>query len=146
MLLQHGEPVWIYPRITDAFVIESIVAGAVIFIGAIGFIILYQSTKHIYNTRYARMLIAVGFILATATFIILQYIIIQAKTAVKTKKRILWIINLVWVGPIQNFLHKSFCNTHFTFIQYTYRSVTKHHCFNFLQWYFDCIIVSIFQY
>ncbi|TFG19776.1 MAG: hypothetical protein EU530_05200 [Promethearchaeota archaeon] len=76
----QGEPIWIYPRITDAFVIESIVAGAVIFIGAIGFIILYQSTKHIYNTRYARLLIAVGFILATVTFIILQYIIIQAKS------------------------------------------------------------------
>jgi hypothetical protein len=75
-----GTPVWIYPSITDAFVIESIVAGAIIFIGAVGFIILYQSTKHIYNTRYARMLIVVGFILATLSFVILQYVIIQAKT------------------------------------------------------------------
>ena len=77
---QQGNPVWIYPSITDAFVIESIIAGAVIFIGAIGFLTLYQSTKHIYNTRYARMLIAVGFALATIMFVILQYIIIQAKT------------------------------------------------------------------
>ena len=77
---QQGNPVWIYPSITDAFVIESIIAGAVIFIGAIGFIILYQSTKHIYNTRYARMLIAVGFALATIMFVILQYIIIQQKS------------------------------------------------------------------
>jgi hypothetical protein len=75
-----GKPVWIYPSITDAFVIESIVAGAVIFIGAVGFLILYQATKHVYNTRYARMLIVIGFILATLTFVILQYVIIKAKT------------------------------------------------------------------
>ena len=67
-----GNPVWIYPSIADAFVIESIVAGAVIFIGAIGFIILYQSTKHIYNTRYARILITIGFILATMSFVMLD--------------------------------------------------------------------------
>jgi hypothetical protein len=76
---QSGTPIWIYPSITDAFVIESIVAGSVIFIGAVGFIILYQSTKHIYNTRYARILITIGFIMATVTFIILQFIIIQRK-------------------------------------------------------------------
>lgn len=76
---QDGTPVWILPSITDAFVIESIVAGAVIFIGAFGFIILYQSTKHIYNTRYARILIAIGFIMAAVSFIILQFIIIQRK-------------------------------------------------------------------
>jgi hypothetical protein len=76
---EQGEPMWIYPSITEAFVIESIVAGAIIFIGAIGFIILYQSTKHIYNTRYARILIAVGFILAAFTFSVLQYIVIQGK-------------------------------------------------------------------
>ncbi len=77
-----GAPLWIYPSITDAFVIESIVAGAIIFIGAIGFIILYQSTKHIYNTRYARILITVGFILAAFTFGILQYIVIEGKVNV----------------------------------------------------------------
>ncbi len=76
---QAGDPIWIWPSITDAVVIESIVAGAVIVIGAIGFIILYQSTKHIYNTRYARILITIGFILSTTTFVILQYIIIQRK-------------------------------------------------------------------
>ncbi|MBN2157318.1 MAG: hypothetical protein JW776_14830 [Candidatus Lokiarchaeota archaeon] len=74
-----GNPMWIYPSITDAFVIESIVAGAIIFIGAIGFLLLYQSTKHIYNTRYARILITIGFILATFSFVVLQYIIIQVK-------------------------------------------------------------------
>jgi len=77
---KDGNPVWVFPSITDAFLIESIVAGVVIFIGAIGFIILYQSTKHIYNIRYARILITIGFILATFTFVILQFVIIKRKT------------------------------------------------------------------
>jgi hypothetical protein len=69
-----GNPVWLYPSINDAFVIESIVAGIVIFIGAIGFIILYQSTKHMYNTAYAQKLIATGVVMAVFSFALLQYI------------------------------------------------------------------------
>ncbi len=62
-----------------AFVIESIVAGVIIFIGAIGFIIIYQSTKHMYNTSYAQKLIAVGVVMAVFSFTILQYIAIARK-------------------------------------------------------------------
>lgn len=74
-----GNPVWLYPSINDAFVIESIVAGVIIFIGAIGFIIIYQSTKHMYNTSYAQKLIAAGVVMAVFSFTILQYIAIARK-------------------------------------------------------------------
>jgi hypothetical protein len=75
----NGDPIWLYPSVNDAFIIESFVAAAIIFIGAFGFIALYQSTKHVYNTSYAQKLIAMGVFLAAFSFLILQYIMINGK-------------------------------------------------------------------
>jgi len=57
----NGDPIWLYPSINDAFVIESFVAASIIFIGSLGFLVLYQSTKHLYNPSYAQKLIAIKF-------------------------------------------------------------------------------------
>ena len=76
---QGGEPLWVYPSINDAFIIESIAAAIVIFIGGIGFMILYQATKNLYNPSYAQKLIALGFGLALFSFIFLQYFIVNLK-------------------------------------------------------------------
>lgn len=77
---RQGDPVWVYPSINDAFVIESIVAAAIIFIGAVGFLILYQSTKYLYNPSYAQKLIAVGLVMAVISFTLLQYIVMERKS------------------------------------------------------------------
>ncbi|MHA1340686.1 MAG: hypothetical protein ACTSRZ_11225 [Promethearchaeota archaeon] len=74
-----GNPVWLYPSINDAFIIESFVAGIIIFIGAFGFLVLYQSTKHLYNVSYAQRLIVIGLVMATFSFATLQYIVIARK-------------------------------------------------------------------
>lgn len=76
----NGDPVWLYPSINDAFVIESIVAAAIIFIGALGFLLLYQSTKYLYNPSYAQKLIVVGLVMCVFSFAVLQYIVIERKS------------------------------------------------------------------
>ena len=76
---QEGSPIWLYPSINDAFVIESFVAACVIFIGAFGFIVLYQSTKNMYNTAYAQKLIIIGLTMAVGSFTFLQYVVIKEK-------------------------------------------------------------------
>ncbi len=75
-----GTPMWWYPSINDAFVIESLISGVVIFVGSIGFLILYQSTKHIYNVEYARKLIYIGAAMALFSFIFLQFIVMEQKS------------------------------------------------------------------
>ncbi len=70
---------WLYPSTSEAFIIESIVAAVLMFIGGTGFIILYQSTKHAYNYSYAVKLLIIGITAVVAGFSLLQYMI-----AVKT--------------------------------------------------------------
>lgn len=76
---QSGNPLWVYPSINDAFVIESFIAAVVIFIGAIGFMVLYSATKNLYNPSYAQKLIFLGLILAGFAFVFLQFIIVNLK-------------------------------------------------------------------
>lgn len=76
-----GNPLWVYPSINDAFVIESFVAACVIFIGAFGFLILYQATKNLYNPSYAQKLIATGVILAGFSFVFLQFVMMNLKAS-----------------------------------------------------------------
>jgi len=40
-----GAIMWLYPSTSDAFVIESIVAATLIFMGGAGFFLLYNATK-----------------------------------------------------------------------------------------------------
>ncbi|MHA1821488.1 MAG: hypothetical protein ACTSU2_07055 [Promethearchaeota archaeon] len=72
---RNGNPIWVYPSVNDAFIIESFVAGSIIFLGSLGFIMLYMATRHMYNTAYAQKLIALGFSLALLSFIFLQYLL-----------------------------------------------------------------------
>lgn len=77
---QDGTPMWWYPSINDAFVIESVISGVVIFLGSIGFLIIYQSTKHMYNIEYARKLVAIGFVMVVFSFGFLQYVVMNQKS------------------------------------------------------------------
>ncbi|MHA1729453.1 MAG: hypothetical protein ACTSWY_12075 [Promethearchaeota archaeon] len=74
-----GSPMWVYPSINDAFVIESFVAASVIFIGAFGFLILFQSSRNLYQPSYAQKLILIGLLMAIFSFVYLQFILINFK-------------------------------------------------------------------
>lgn len=76
---QAGNPLWVYPSINDAFVIESFIAASVIFIGAAGFMVLYSATKNLYNPSYAQKLIFLGLLLAGFAFVFLQFVIVNLK-------------------------------------------------------------------
>ncbi|MHA1731039.1 MAG: hypothetical protein ACTSU5_03805 [Promethearchaeota archaeon] len=70
-----GNAVWLYPGIHDAFIIESIVAASLIFLGAAGFYFIYMSTKHAMNPSYARKILILGLGMALVAFISVQKII-----------------------------------------------------------------------
>lgn len=64
---------WLYPSTSDAFVVESIVAAILIFMGGAGFFLLYNATKHSFNYNYAVKLLILGMTLSGLSFGILQY-------------------------------------------------------------------------
>jgi len=70
-----GEAMWIFPNLHDAFIIEAIVASILIFLCAIGFLTIYQSTKYSYDKTFAWRLLLVGTILIIISFASLQYMI-----------------------------------------------------------------------
>lgn len=69
-----GNAVWIYPSISDAFIIESIAAAFIVYIAGLGFYFIYQSTKHAYNYSYAIKIYILGIVFAIGGFVFLQMI------------------------------------------------------------------------
>jgi len=72
---QQGDPVFLYPDLQDAFIIESVVASIFIFLCSLGFIMLYQASKYVYNKKIAIRILVLGIILIIATFFALQAMI-----------------------------------------------------------------------
>lgn len=72
---QQGDPVILYPNIQDAFIIESIVASIFIFLCSLGFVMLYQASKYVYNKKIAIRILVIGIILIISTFFALQAMI-----------------------------------------------------------------------
>ncbi len=70
-----GNPVWLYPSVHDAFIIESIVGAAIFFMGAIGFMFLFESTKYSLNPSYGRKILVLGLGLALVAFVAMQYVL-----------------------------------------------------------------------
>ncbi|MFW9770626.1 MAG: hypothetical protein ACFFBY_10545 [Promethearchaeota archaeon] len=68
----QGNPVLFYPDISEAFIIESIVASIFIFLCSIGFILLYQASKYVYNKITAIKILIIGIILVISAFVALQ--------------------------------------------------------------------------
>jgi len=75
-----GDPLWLYPSIHEQFIIEGIVASILIFLCSSGFLLLYQSSKHLYNRTIALRIMVIGLIMIVVSFIFLQYMV-----AVKTR-------------------------------------------------------------
>ncbi|MHA1670120.1 MAG: hypothetical protein ACTSV5_06020 [Promethearchaeota archaeon] len=71
----QGEPMFLYPSIHDAFIVESIVASIFLFLCSLGFIFLYQASKHVYNKKIAVRILAIGIILVLISFTALQAMI-----------------------------------------------------------------------
>jgi len=81
---QQGDPIFIFTSINEAFIIESIVASILIILSSVGFILLYQASKYVYNRKMAATILTIGVLTIIITFIALQYII-AVKTGVLTQ-------------------------------------------------------------
>ncbi|NVM55081.1 MAG: hypothetical protein HWN66_15355 [Candidatus Helarchaeota archaeon] len=73
------KPVFFYSGLHDQFMLEGIIAFAVICLGFIGFLFIHQSTKHFYRPKYSYMLFALGIGLVFFTFISMTLIVIKGK-------------------------------------------------------------------
>ncbi len=68
-------PLFLYPSINESFIIEGIVASIFIFLCSIGFILLYQASKFVYNRNIAIRYLVLGIILILTAFATLQAMI-----------------------------------------------------------------------
>jgi hypothetical protein len=73
-----NQPLLIYPGLDNQFFIEGFVASIFIFVGFMGFIVMYQSTRHVYRPNYARMLLFSGIALVFISYI-LMVVMLNAK-------------------------------------------------------------------
>jgi hypothetical protein len=71
----QGNAMFLYPSTHEAFIIESLVAGFLIYIAGIGFLLLYNTTKHSFNYSYAIKIYILGGFLVLLGFSMLQYMI-----------------------------------------------------------------------
>jgi len=78
-----GNPRFLYPSIHDAFIVESIVASIFIFLCSLGFVFLYQASKHVYNKKIAVRILAIGIIL-----VLISYTALQAMITVKLGQKL----------------------------------------------------------
>ncbi len=69
----NNKPIFIWPEnVHEAFIIESIVASILIFLFSIGFFLLYQASKHIYDKKMAHMIMVMAIIVISISFFVLQ--------------------------------------------------------------------------
>ncbi|MFX1327428.1 MAG: hypothetical protein ACFE91_04705 [Promethearchaeota archaeon] len=71
----EGEPVFIFVDLHESYIIEGIVASILIFFCSIGFILLYQASKYVYNKKMAIWILLIGIIMIITTFFLLQSIL-----------------------------------------------------------------------
>jgi len=79
----QGNPLFLYPTIHDAFIVESIVASIFIFLCSLGFVFLYQASKHVYNKKIAVRILAIGVML-----ILISYTALQAMITIKLGQKL----------------------------------------------------------
>ncbi|MBX5328192.1 MAG: hypothetical protein QHH18_00420 [Candidatus Bathyarchaeota archaeon] len=65
----------LYPRLSEQFIYDSVIAIALYSLGAAGLIVMYQSTKYAYKPRQAYMMFLAGIILLLITYIFLESVI-----------------------------------------------------------------------
>lgn len=75
----EGDPIFVYPQLHYQFIVEGIIASIVIFIGSLGFIIIYQASKYVYDRSSVLKVLVIGIILTLIGFVVLQ-IMLAIKT------------------------------------------------------------------
>ena len=70
-----GDPVFIFDDINESFILESITGSILILFCSVGFIMLYQASKYVYNKRMAIWILVVGVLMISVAFIMLQFMI-----------------------------------------------------------------------
>jgi len=74
----QGRFVLVYPSLSEQFIADSIAAMTLYSLGAMGLIVIYQSTKYAYKPRQAYMMFIVGTVL-----LILAYIFLEVELYIK---------------------------------------------------------------
>ncbi len=64
--------IFIFEDIHESFILEGIVASILIILSSMGFLFLYQSSKHIYNKKMADTFLAIGGLVIIIGFVLLQ--------------------------------------------------------------------------
>ncbi len=77
--VQPARAIFFYQGIHDQFMLEGIIAFALICCGFIGFLFIHQSTKHFYRPKYSYMLFAVGIGLILFSFFSMTMIVLNGK-------------------------------------------------------------------
>lgn len=67
-----GSFLFLYPSLEDQFLSDSIIAITLYAIGAIGLVIVYQSTKYAYKPRQAYMMFLIGVVLVFMAYVFLE--------------------------------------------------------------------------
>jgi len=70
-----GDPIFIYSDVHESFIIEGIVASILIIFCSMGFILLYQASKYVYNKKMAVWILLIGVLMIIISFILLQYML-----------------------------------------------------------------------
>jgi len=73
-----GRFIFLYPRLSEQFVTDSMVATILYSLGIVGLITMYQSTKYAYKPRQAYMMFLAGLVL-----LFLAYIFLEATIQIK---------------------------------------------------------------
>ncbi|MFX0068649.1 MAG: hypothetical protein ACFFC5_01285 [Promethearchaeota archaeon] len=80
-----GEPMIIlrppYGTLSDQFVLEGMIGGILAFVGFLGFVIIYESTKHVYNPSYALMLLIAGIAMVVLAYVGAEWMIVIKTTS-----------------------------------------------------------------
>ncbi len=64
--------IFLYPRLSEQFITDSVIAVSLYSLGIIGLLIMYQSTKYAYKPRQAYMMFLTGVILLFVAYIFLE--------------------------------------------------------------------------
>jgi hypothetical protein len=69
---------FLYPQLSNQFISDTVIAVILYFLGFLGLLMIYQSTKSAYKPRQAYMMLVIG-----VTFLLLAYIFLEGAISFK---------------------------------------------------------------
>jgi len=70
-----GRFYFLYPELGSQFIFDTVVVTILYTVGALGLLVVYQSTKYAYNPRQAYMMLVIGFVLLFLAYVFLEALI-----------------------------------------------------------------------